>query len=142
MKYLDEYRDGRVAAKLVDELRRVQTQPWVIMEVCGGQTHSIVKNGIDYLLPRGVELVHGPGCPVPYGKGPPRHRPRLSLSSTRPIAFPATCGLRARASQSLFTIFEVLEVIKVAICTWEAEAIAMGDEAEKAVSQRREPGAV
>jgi hydrogenase expression/formation protein HypD len=64
MKYLDEYRDGRVARKIVDEIRRVQTKPWVIMEVCGGQTHSIVKNGIDYLLPEGVELVHGPGCPV------------------------------------------------------------------------------
>jgi hydrogenase expression/formation protein HypD len=64
MKYLDEYRDGKIASKLVDEIKRVQTKPWVIMEVCGGQTHSIVKNGIDYLLPRGVELVHGPGCPV------------------------------------------------------------------------------
>jgi hydrogenase expression/formation protein HypD len=64
MKYLDEYRDGAVASKLVDEIRRVQTKPWVIMEVCGGQTHSIVKNGIDHLLPKGVELVHGPGCPV------------------------------------------------------------------------------
>lgn len=64
MKYLDEYRDGKIAAKLVDEIRRVQTKPWVIMEVCGGQTHSIVKNGIDYLLPPGIELVHGPGCPV------------------------------------------------------------------------------
>src|SRR3954464_2071583 len=64
MKYLDEYRDGSVARKIVEEIRRVQTKPWVIMEVCGGQTHSIVKNGIDYLLPEGVELVHGPGCPV------------------------------------------------------------------------------
>jgi hydrogenase expression/formation protein HypD len=64
MKYLDEYRDGRVARKIVDEIHRVQTRPWVIMEVCGGQTHSIVKNGIDHLLPAGVELVHGPGCPV------------------------------------------------------------------------------
>jgi hydrogenase expression/formation protein HypD len=64
MKYLDEYRDGGVARKIVEEIRRVQTRPWVIMEVCGGQTHSIVKNGIDYLLPEGVELVHGPGCPV------------------------------------------------------------------------------
>jgi hydrogenase expression/formation protein HypD len=64
MKYLDEYRDGGIAAKLVDEIRRVQTKPWVIMEVCGGQTHSIVKNGLDYLLPQGIELVHGPGCPV------------------------------------------------------------------------------
>jgi hydrogenase expression/formation protein HypD len=64
MKYLDEYRDGAIASKLVDEIHRVQTKPWVIMEVCGGQTHSIVKNGIDYLLPPNIELVNGPGCPV------------------------------------------------------------------------------
>lgn len=64
MKYLDEYRDGKIASKIVDEIRRIQTKPWVIMEVCGGQTHSIVKNGVDYLLPKGIELVHGPGCPV------------------------------------------------------------------------------
>jgi hydrogenase expression/formation protein HypD len=64
MKYLDEYRDGGIAAKLVERIERAQTKPWVIMEVCGGQTHSIVKNGIDHLLPKGVELVHGPGCPV------------------------------------------------------------------------------
>ena len=64
MKYLDEYRDGDVAKKIVGEMRRVQTRPWVLMEVCGGQTHSIVKHGIDQLLPEGVELVHGPGCPV------------------------------------------------------------------------------
>jgi hydrogenase expression/formation protein HypD len=64
MKYLDEYRDGPIAAKLVERIKRAQTKPWVIMEVCGGQTHSIVKNGIDQLLPKGVELVHGPGCPV------------------------------------------------------------------------------
>jgi hydrogenase expression/formation protein HypD len=64
MKYLDEYRDGDIAAKLVERIKRAQTKPWVIMEVCGGQTHSIVKNGIDHLLPQAVELVHGPGCPV------------------------------------------------------------------------------
>jgi hydrogenase expression/formation protein HypD len=64
MKYLDEYRDAELARKLLDELHRIQTKPWVIMEVCGGQTHSIIKHGIDYLLPEGVELVHGPGCPV------------------------------------------------------------------------------
>jgi len=64
MKYLDEYRDGRVAAKIVAEIRRVTTRPWTLMEVCGGQTHSIVKHGIDRLLPAELELVHGPGCPV------------------------------------------------------------------------------
>src|SRR5690349_22173188 len=64
MKYIDEYRDARLAQALVNEIRRIQTQPWVIMEVCGGQTHSIVKYGIDRLLPEAIELVHGPGCPV------------------------------------------------------------------------------
>jgi hydrogenase expression/formation protein HypD len=64
MKYVAEYRSGRLAQKIVHEIRRLQTKPWVIMEVCGGQTHSIVKHGIDELLPHGIELVHGPGCPV------------------------------------------------------------------------------
>src|SRR5215475_2157246 len=64
MKYIDEYRDARLAQSIVAEIRRIQTRPWVIMEVCGGQTHSIVKHGIDRMLPEGIELVHGPGCPV------------------------------------------------------------------------------
>ena len=64
MKYLDEYRDGRVAAKILGEITRVTTRPWTLMEVCGGQTHSIVKHGVDRLLPEQIELVHGPGCPV------------------------------------------------------------------------------
>jgi len=64
MKYLDEYRDGAIAEKIVGEIRRTVTRPWVLMEVCGGQTHSIVKYGLDYLLPPEIELVHGPGCPV------------------------------------------------------------------------------
>ncbi len=64
MKYVDEYRDQQVAGKIVREIERVATRDWTIMEVCGGQTHSIVKHGIDYLLPKRIELVHGPGCPV------------------------------------------------------------------------------
>jgi hydrogenase expression/formation protein HypD len=64
MRYIDEYRSARLAQSIVNELRRIQTRPWVIMEVCGGQTHSIVKHGIDRMLPEGIELVHGPGCPV------------------------------------------------------------------------------
>jgi hydrogenase expression/formation protein HypD len=64
MKYLDEYRSEPLAAKLLEEIRRTVTRPWVLMEVCGGQTHSIIKYGIDRLLPPEVELVHGPGCPV------------------------------------------------------------------------------
>ncbi len=64
MKYLDEYRNQELAEKIVQEIRRTVTRPWVLMEVCGGQTHSIVKHGLDLLLPAEVELVHGPGCPV------------------------------------------------------------------------------
>src|SRR4249919_1374964 len=64
MKFLDEYRDETLAGKVVDEIRRITTKPWVLMEVCGGQTHTIVKYGIDRLLPNEIELVHGPGCPV------------------------------------------------------------------------------
>src|SRR5205085_11683529 len=64
MKYVDEYRDGAAARRLADAVARTATRPWVIMEVCGGQTHTIVKYGIDHVLPPEVELVHGPGCPV------------------------------------------------------------------------------
>jgi hydrogenase expression/formation protein HypD len=64
MKYLDEYRDGESAQQFAQEIRRVTTRPWNIMEVCGGQTHAIVKFGIDELLPKQITLIHGPGCPV------------------------------------------------------------------------------
>jgi hydrogenase expression/formation protein HypD len=64
VKYLDEYRDGELAQKIAHEVHRVTTRPWNIMEVCGGQTHAIVKFGIDELLPKHITLIHGPGCPV------------------------------------------------------------------------------
>jgi len=64
MKFLDEFRDGAAVDKLVRAIRNRVTRPWTIMEVCGGQTHTIVKYGIDEILPEAIELVHGPGCPV------------------------------------------------------------------------------
>ncbi|CCQ89951.1 Hydrogenase maturation protein HypD [Nitrospina gracilis 3/211] len=64
MKFLDEFRDPEAARRLADALHKTVTRPWRIMEVCGGQTHSIVKHGIDQLLPESITLVHGPGCPV------------------------------------------------------------------------------
>lgn len=64
MKYLDEYRDPAVAAALARRIRAAATRPWTVMEVCGGQTHTILKAGIDQMLPDAVRLVHGPGCPV------------------------------------------------------------------------------
>ncbi len=64
MKFLDEYRDADLAQRIAREIHRATTRPWSIMEVCGGQTHAIVKFGIDELLPKSLTLIHGPGCPV------------------------------------------------------------------------------
>jgi hydrogenase expression/formation protein HypD len=64
MKYLSEFRDPELVKNVLDEIHRLATNPWVLMEICGGQTHSIVRSGLDQLLPQTITLVHGPGCPV------------------------------------------------------------------------------
>jgi len=64
MKFISEYRDPEAAQELARTIRRITTRPWTLMEICGGQTHAIVKFGIDELLPKEITLVHGPGCPV------------------------------------------------------------------------------
>jgi len=64
MKYLTEFRNGEIAQRMAREIHQVATRPWKIMEICGGQTHSIIRNGIDQMLPAGIEMIHGPGCPV------------------------------------------------------------------------------
>ncbi len=64
MKYITEYRDARRVREVLDEIHRVTTRPWRLMEVCGGQTHSIIRHGIDQLLPEQITMIHGPGCPV------------------------------------------------------------------------------
>ncbi len=64
MQFLDEYRDAALAQRLARRIHRITTRPWTIMEVCGGQTHAIVRFGLDALLPRSITLIHGPGCPV------------------------------------------------------------------------------
>jgi hydrogenase expression/formation protein HypD len=64
MKYISEYRDAELVHSTIQEIRRIITRPWVLMEICGGQTHAIMRHGLDQLLPSQVELVHGPGCPV------------------------------------------------------------------------------
>jgi hydrogenase expression/formation protein HypD len=64
MKYIDEYRDAAAARRYAEAIARITTRPWTLMEVCGGQTHAIVKFGVDELLPSDITLVHGPGCPV------------------------------------------------------------------------------
>ena len=64
MKFISEYRDPELVEKYLTEIHKTTTRPWSIMEVCGGQTHSLVKNGIINLLPDKIKMVHGPGCPV------------------------------------------------------------------------------
>jgi hydrogenase expression/formation protein HypD len=64
MKYLSEYRDADVVNEYLAELKKIATKPWTLMEICGGQTHSLVKNGLLSLLPKNIQMVHGPGCPV------------------------------------------------------------------------------
>lgn len=64
MKYISDYREARLVQAVVNQIDQIITRPWVIMEICGGQTHSIMKYGLDQLLPKRLELVHGPGCPV------------------------------------------------------------------------------
>ncbi len=64
MRYVDEYRNRGIVQTLVQAIRAQTTRPWTIMEICGGQTHAIVKHGLDALLPPELTLVHGPGCPV------------------------------------------------------------------------------
>jgi len=64
VKFLSEYRDQQAAGKFVAAIRQKVTRPWTIMEICGGQTHTIVKSGLEDLLPKEITLVHGPGCPV------------------------------------------------------------------------------
>ncbi len=64
MKYINEYRDARAAKRFAKLIARITTRSWTIMEICGGQTHAIVKFGIEEMLPKEITLVHGPGCPV------------------------------------------------------------------------------
>jgi len=64
MRYVAEYRDSRLVQKTIEEIHNCITQPWVLMEICGGQTHAIMRYGLDQLLPDKIELIHGPGCPV------------------------------------------------------------------------------
>jgi len=64
MRFVEEFRDASAVHDVLDQIRRTVTRPWVLMEICGGQTHAILRYGLDQLLPPEIELVHGPGCPV------------------------------------------------------------------------------
>lgn len=137
MRFLDEYRDGDLAARYAEAIGRVVTRPWVLMEICGGQTHSIVKFGIDRLLPEGVELVHGPGCPVcvtPVGRIDQAielaERPEVTLCSFGDmLRVPGTRGdlLHAKARGSdVRIVYSPLDALRLAMKNPAREVVFFG----------------
>ncbi len=137
MKYIDEYRDPVLAKKLVAEIRRATTRPWTMMEVCGGQTHTIVKQGIDELLPDGVRMIHGPGCPVCVT--PLEQVDRALAIAARPNVVFTSYGdmlrvpgsstdllsLKARGSD-VRIVYSPLDAVKVAIQNPDREVVFFG----------------
>ena len=105
MKYLDEYRDADLVKQTIDEIARVVTRNWTLMEVCGGQTHSIIRYGLDRLLPDEIELVHGPGCPVCVT--PLEMIDRAVAVAARPEVIFASYGDMLRVPGSQTDLFEV-----------------------------------
>mgnify|MGYP001417828516 CR=1 FL=1 len=94
MKYLSEYRDADLTSRLLAELDRTITRPWTLMEICGGQTHSIIRSGLDRMLPDEITLVHGPGCPVCVT--PLEQLDKAIALATRPdVIFASCCACRA-----------------------------------------------
>ncbi len=126
MKYRDEYHDDQVARALLGRIEATVTRPWTIMEVCGGQTHTIVREGIDQLLPDAVELVHGPGCPVcvtPLSLIDHAlelaHRPEVTLCSFGDmLRVPGSTDdlLRARAAGAdVRVVYSPLDAVRIAV---------------------------
>lgn len=105
MKYLDEYRAAGPARALLERIRKTVTRSWTLMEVCGGQTHNLMKFGIDRALPDGIELVHGPGCPVCVT--PLETLDRAMAVAARPEVTFATFGDMLRVPGSHENLFQV-----------------------------------
>jgi len=105
VKYLSEYRDGKIARGLADNIRQTAARPWVLMEVCGGQTHTIVKQGIDELLDGAVEMIHGPGCPVCVT--PLQQIDRALAIASRPEVIFTSFGDMLRVPGSEMDLFQV-----------------------------------
>lgn len=125
MKYVDEYRDPVIASRLVDKIRQTVTRPWTVMEVCGGQTHTLIRAGIDRLVPDGLRLIHGPGCPVCVTPLEQIDR-ALAIAATPGLIFcsfgdmlrvPGTTGdlLRVRAAGGdVRTVYSPLDALRIA----------------------------
>src|SRR5512141_206791 len=134
MKYVDEYRDPQKVKALLGEIGKVVTQPWVLMEICGGQTHAFLHNGLDEMLPGGLELVHGPGCPVCVT--PLEQIDRALAIASRPDVIFTSYGDMLRVPGSKVDLFSVrakggdvrvvyspLEAIKIAEANPEKEVV-------------------
>jgi hydrogenase expression/formation protein HypD len=134
MKYVDEYRDPAKVKALLGEIGRVVTRPWTLMEICGGQTHAFLHNGLDEMLPGGLELVHGPGCPVCVT--PLEQIDRALAIAARPEVIFTSYGDMLRVPGSTVDLFAVrakggdvrvvyspLEAIKIAEANPEKEVV-------------------
>lgn len=105
MKYVDEYRDPARVKALLAEIGRIVTRPWVMMEICGGQTHAFLHHGLDEMLPGGIELVHGPGCPVCVT--PLEQIDKAQVIAARPEVIFASYGDMLRVPGSSVDLFAV-----------------------------------
>jgi len=134
MKYVDEYRDPLKVKALLAEIGRVVTRPWVLMEICGGQTHAFLHHGLDEMLPGGIELVHGPGCPVCVT--PLEQIDKALVIAARPDVIFASYGDMLRVPGSTVDLFNVrakggdvrviyspLEAIKIAEANPEKQVV-------------------
>ena len=134
MKYVDEYRDPLKVRALLAEIGRVVTRPWVLMEICGGQTHAFLHHGLDEMLPGGIELVHGPGCPVCVT--PLEQIDKALVIAARPDVIFASYGDMLRVPGSTVDLFNVrakggdvrviyspLEAIKIAEANPEKQVV-------------------
>jgi hydrogenase expression/formation protein HypD len=134
MKYLDEYRDERIVRALATEIGQRTTGPWVLMEICGGQTHTIMRYGIDELLPGGIELVHGPGCPVCVT--PLETVDKAIELSLRPNVILVSYGDMLRVPGSCSDLFRAKAQgadVRIAYSSTEAVKIARSNPARKVV---------
>lgn len=134
LKYLDEYRDARIAKALAAEIGQRVTRPWVLMEICGGQTHTLMRYGIDELLPRGMELVHGPGCPVCVT--PLETIDKAIALATRPDVILVSYGDMLRVPGSRSDLFRAKAQggdVRIAYSSTEAVKIARANPEKKVV---------
>jgi hydrogenase expression/formation protein HypD len=125
MKYLDEFRDPAKVKALLAEIGKITTRPWVLMEICGGQTHAFLHHGLDEMLPGGIELVHGPGCPVCVT--PLEQIDKALAIASRPDAIFASYGDMLRvpgSSADLFTVRAKGGDVRVVYSPLEAVRIA------------------